>query len=310
MIDIEQFIKCIIYYGKIQSFVIANKVYNIDNLRKFHNYIKQDIILKSCTKVDANSLLDIACGRGGDLQKWLNNKINLKYILAFDSHKESIFSSIRKGDEFDGAIARFQNIKRQYKGKIPFINFQYLDMQDQNILKRLNNLDFNKQYDIVSCQFALHYFCKNQESLNNLLQIVSKKLRKDGLFIGTATDGDIIHNILTKGNVNIPMLSLVKQNMNNYLFYIDTDDNKKLEQQKTTNKDRQNYFELKGVSSEYYLFKNQLKDLALKNNLELIEYRSFYDWYKQYKRSNSYKELSIYEMVISFLNFSFVFKKL
>jgi mRNA (guanine-N7-)-methyltransferase len=282
MISINKFIDCIIKYGKIQNFIISNKVTNIENLRKFHNYIKLQLILQASDETNAKNLLDIACGRGGDLQKWL--RTNIKYIFAFDSHKESIFSSIKKGNNFDGAIARFQNIKQSYKNKMPFINFKALDILDSNILNKINSFDSNKTYDIVSCQFALHYFAKDDNTLDCVLKVISSKLRKDGLFIGTATDGDLINNILKYGNVNIPLLTLVKREKNNYLFYIHTENKKDLT--------RLNYFELQGVSSEFYIFKEKLKNIASKNNLELIEYKSFYDWYK------------------SFLNFSFVFKKI
>lgn len=303
MSRIEQFIFCIVNYGKIQNFFVSYKSNDIDKLRKFHNFIKSNLIIDTCNKINANSLLDIACGRGGDLQKWLNKKLNLKYILAFDSHKDSIYSSLNKGGDFDGAIARFQNVKQNFKGRMPFINFKFLDILNKDALSKLNQIDSNKIYDVVSCQFAMHYFCKNEEILNNTLNIISKKLRKGGLFIGTATDGDIIHNILEQGNVYIPLLTLVKQSINNYLFYIQTNpDLKRLT--------RQNYFEIQGVSSEYYLFKEQLRILALKNGLELVEYKSFYDWYKIYKKTPIYNEMTIYEMIVSFLNFSFIFKKI
>ena len=302
MIDIDKFINCIIKLGKIHNFIIQNKNLHIENLRKFHNFIKLNIIIDSCKKTNAKNLLDIACGRGGDLQKWLNNKINLKYILAFDSHKESIFSSLKKGDDFDGAIARFQNIKQSYKGKMPFINFKNLNILDVKILEKLNSIDSNKEYDVISCQFALHYFNKNQLILNNTLKIISLKLKKGGLFIGTSTDGDLMYKILNNGNVNIPMLTLIKKDFNNYLFYIQT------EKSKTVT--RQNYFELQGVSSEFYIFKENLKNIALQHNLQLVEYKSFYEWYQIYKKTQAFQRLSIYEMLISFLNFSFIFKKI
>jgi mRNA (guanine-N7-)-methyltransferase len=302
MIDIEKFIFCLIKLSKIHNFKISNKINDIENLRKFHNNIKNNLIINSCLETNATSLLDIACGRGGDLQKWINNKLNLKYILAFDSHKESIFSSIKKGDSFDGAIARFLNIKNYYKGKLPFINFKYLNILDSNILNQINKIDSNKHYDVISCQFALHYFSQNDQTLNNVLNIISKKLSKNGLFIGTATDGDLINNILSKGNVNIPLLTLIKQLNNNYLFYIQTD--------KTKNLTRQNYFELQGVSSEFFLFKEKLKILCENNNLELVNYTSFYEYYLNYKKLKPDLQMSIYQMIISFLNFSFVFRKI
>lgn len=299
---IANFINCIIQHGKIHNFIISNKFSQIENLRQFHNFIKFQLLLYAKNQTNAKNLLDIACGRGGDLQKWF--KLNFNYILAFDSHAKSIYSSKKKGDDFDGAIARFNSLKQNYKSKIPFINFKNLDILNSDILSKLNNIDSNKLYDIISCQFALHYFCKNDDVLNNILSIISKKLKKNGLFIGTATDGDLINNILINGNVNIPLLTLIKQRQNNYLFYIQTDN--------TKNITRQNYFQLQGVSSEFLLFKDNLSKIALKNNLELIEFKSFYDWYLEYISKYDIKtyELSVYEMIISFLNFSFIFKKI
>ena len=298
--NIQRFVNCIVLYGKIQNFIISHKNLNIDNLRKFHNLIKSNLIINYSKGAD--NFLDIACGRGGDLQKWLNPKLNLKYILAFDYHKDSIYSSIRKGGSYDGAIARFLNIKNTYNRKLPFINFKNLSLLDPNVLDKINKIDSNKKYDVVSCQFAMHYFCENSSILDKVLNVISKKLSKGGYFIGTATDGDIIHNILSYGNVNIPLLSLIKMKQNNYLFYIQTSNQKDLT--------RQNYFEVQGVSSEFYLFKEQFKTLALKNNLELVSFKSFNEWYKEMKGNKSFNELSVYELVVSFMNFSFVFKKI
>lgn len=300
MIPIDKFIFCIIKLAKINNFIIKNyKTDNIDNLRKFHNFIKSQLIIESCLKTNAINLLDIACGRGGDLQKWLNTKLNLKYVLAVDNHKESIFNSIKKGDSYDGAIARFNTVKKNYKGNLPFINFKYADILDKDIINTLNRLDSNKMYDVISCQFALHYFCEDDSKLEHTLKLISSKLKNNGLFIGTATDGDLIKNILDNSDIkDIPLLTLIKKSNNNYLFFIDTN--------KISNIKTQNYFEIKGVSSEYYLFKDKLTKLAQKYNLKLIEYISFYDWYQIYKQKKL--DLTIYEMLISFLNFSFIFK--
>ena len=214
MTKIDTFIQCIIKYGKIQNFIINNNTDNIDNLRKFHNYIKNKLIITALESTRAINFLDIACGKGGDLYKWLtDSKFNkLEYILAFDSHEESIYSSLKKNNTYDGAIARFQNIKKNYKRKMPFINFKKLNVLDKNILSEINKIDNNKTYNIVSCQFALHYFCEDDTMLNNVLNVVSKKLKKGGLFIGTATDGDLIKNILNHGPVDIPLLTIIKKN--------------------------------------------------------------------------------------------------
>lgn len=316
---IPKLINCILEIGKIQNFILnINTDKNglnsgITNLRKFHNLIKNELIIYNSINTKSKSLLDIACGRGGDIHKWIQAKLN--YIFAFDNHSESIYSEINKGSTFDGAIGRFKQIKATYKGKIPYMKFQHIDILSKDALLKINNSDSSRIYDIVSCQFAFHYFCKDASSMEHVLSIISKKLKKDGLFIGTATDGDLIYNILEQGDVNIPLLTLLKNSKEetNYYFYI-TETNNTL----SNSNIRKNYFEIQGVSSEFYLFKQKFKELAAKYNLELIEYKSFYDWYlllinKIKPGQTGYKELqqmSIYEFIISFLNFSFIFKKI
>ena len=282
---------CIIKTGKIQNFNInIHNKYDINELRKFHNFIKKELINYATNYNNATSLLDIAVGRGGDIQKWIFSK--LKYIVGFDNHGPSIYNSLKEGNDFDGAISRFNNIRS--KQKVPFIKFYKLSALNSNTLSFLNSKDFNKKYDIVSCQFALHYFAKSKDTLKTVLSLVSSKLVKNGLFIGTATNGDLIKNILNNGDVNIPLLTLLKNN-DAYLFNIDSDKNK-------LNK---NYFEIQGISEEYYLLKDDLIDIAKQCNLELVNIESFYNWYNNYKQ-----KLTIYEQIISFLNFSFIFKKL
>ena len=296
---ISQFINCIINLSKIHNFILTNYVdgttpTSINNLRKFHNLIKKDLILKAVSDTKAECLLDIACGRGGDIHKWMMAR--LKCVYAFDSHHESV----------NEAISRFNEIKKNNRGKIPFIKFKTLNSLNRDIIEMVNQFDNKKVYDIVSCQFALHYFSENDDTLRNTLRLVSKKLKKGGLFIGTASDGDLIKQNLSVGNVNIPLLNLSKTNKdNNYLFYINEN-----QSQSTIN-----YFELQGVSSEYYLLKNKIKTIAEEEEigLELVQFKSFYDWYNEIivnSKVNKTIQLSPYEMIISFLNFSFIFRKI
>jgi mRNA (guanine-N7-)-methyltransferase len=306
---LAKFINCIINFYKIHNFILKSTPnLNINNLRIFHNLIKKKLIINSSKNSNAKYLLDIACGRGGDIQKWISS--NLNYVFAFDNHTKSIYNSIQKKDEYDGAISRFLQVKKTFKGKLPYIQFTSLDVLQDNILEILNSKDKNKIYDIVSCQFALHYFSKDDNTLDKILNLVSQKLKKGGLFIGTATNGDLINELLKIGNVNIPLLTLVKKDNNSYYFNIK-------EHNEINNKFSKNYFEIQGASLEFYLYKDKLIKIADKNNLELIEYKTFYEWYNELindKTISKYDKLRLnnmspYEMIISFLNFSFIFKK-
>ena len=253
---------------------------SIDNLRQFHNFIKFSLIEFS-KKNGGTTLLDIAVGRGGDLFKWQSN--NFKVVVGFDPHKESI----------DEARHRL-NTQLKLKKKHPYTKYFTLDVLDTHILQKLNNLEFNIKgiethtYDVVSCQFAFHYFVKY---MDHVLNFISLKLNNGGIFIGTASDGDKINNLLESGPVSNNLLKINKINNEKYTFNI-------------TSSSSNTYFDVKGESEEFFLFKDKLIHTAQIYNLHLLEIKSFEDWYKCYPH-----ELSEDEKYISFLNFSFSFIK-
>ena len=50
-------------------------------------------------------------------------------------------------------------------------------------------------FDVVSCQFAIHYFYKDQASLENFLMNVSSNLVRGGQFVGTCMDGRLVDHL-------------------------------------------------------------------------------------------------------------------
>ena len=253
---------------------------SITDLRKFHNYIKS-ALLEFSSKNGKSTLLDIAVGRGGDLFKWHHNKF--KIVIGFDPHQESI-------NEAKNRLFSQLKTKKIY----PFIKFYTLDMLDYNIIHKLNSLEStikgleSHTYDVVSCQFAFHYFVKH---LDHVLNFISQKLNTGGIFIGTATDGDMIYKLLEKENFANNLLNISKIDNEKYTFNI-------------TSESSDTYFDVKGESCEYFLFKDNFIRKAQHYNLQLLEIKSFSEWYELYPY-----EMSEAESKISFLNFSFVFIK-
>ena len=58
-------------------------------LKKLHNRIKRTLLQLFAS--DADRLLDLACGRGGDLHKWLDCRI--KYVRGYDIADGEVWSS-------------------------------------------------------------------------------------------------------------------------------------------------------------------------------------------------------------------------
>ena len=292
MVEREDVAICIIRNGFLSN-ITAGKKTNIDSMRKFHNWIKYNLIQNAVELSNKDCLLDLSVGRGGDLNKWKTNGI--EYVTGIDIDRDSIFASVQRGDKFDGAIARLKNMRIRK----PFVRFYNLSVLDPNVLDKLNFLDRHRNYSIVSCQFAFHYFTENNITLNHTLGLISNKLKPGGIFIATFSNGDYIKNNLKMDNIDFGSLKLKKLNGNAYSFMLNA----------MNETSGINYFELIDTNREYYANIDNMVNLAKSNGLELIQIKDFYGWYKDYKKSQQFNKLDFQEMLISFLNISIILKK-
>ena len=208
-----------VYYSRITS---RNKS-EIKPMLDFHNlFIKYKLINCVCEIKKAESLLDLACGKAGDLPKW--KKGNLKFIFGVDISKDNI-ENIK-----DGACVRFCNQRKNFKktkavfcvadtsknlksGKASnseeykkILNVLYgSDLINKSSLspgfRELWNLGSNK-FDIVSLQFALHYYFKDLKSLKGLVLNIKENIKEGGYFVGTCFDGSTIFDKLKKKKKN------------------------------------------------------------------------------------------------------------
>ena len=254
-----------------------------ESLRKFHNWIKLQLILDAKKYTSGEKLLDVAVGRGGDIFKW--SKAKFKYVTGFDSDSKSIYEK----KSFEGAIKRYSSVKSEMN--MPKCFFWNISATNPFVLNILNGKDQNTIYDVVSCQFSFHYFVNDMDIVLNM---ISKKLKSGGLFIGTATDGDLIEENLRCGNINKSAIDINKLSENCYDFNL-----------KSERTSRETYFEYRGESKEYLLHKKYLIEKCKEFNMHLIKILNFHEWNDIYKGNPLSKE----EMFCSFLNFSFVFKK-
>jgi mRNA (guanine-N7-)-methyltransferase len=288
-LSITNLLQCIKESGVKEQFIsdIGNEKYNtiikdmrnestIIGIRDFHNWIKLVLISNISKIISSNdtSILDIAVGRGGDIAKW--NKSNIKYVFGFDKSEKSITN---QDPEDQGAIERLANFKGSKFKDIQFLVANALKPSK----KLLTTIDsFLKKnsihgFDIVSCQFALHYFFKSETDIKIVLTLVSHYLKNGGYFIGTTTNGDYIKNIFKdiKEKVYSTNLFRIQRNFNKilkspygneYTFTIfDT-------------KDRANYFNTIGLSTEYIVNFKTLEEVAATVGLVPVKLNIFEDY--------------------------------
>eukprot|EP00729_Bicosta_minor_P017895 gene17895-32368_t len=119
-------------------------------LKRFHNSRKRELVqaLSWC----ADAVLDLACGRGGDIQKWLG--AGVQTVLGIDI----------SANEVEEARARY---KAAAKGR-GMASDAYQFKQSSG-LGKTPLMEWGRKYQSVSCQFSLHYFFASEATLSAFL---------------------------------------------------------------------------------------------------------------------------------------------
>ncbi|TPX10242.1 uncharacterized protein E0L32_001439 [Thyridium curvatum] len=187
----------------------------IKGLRSFNNWIKSCIIQKFSPdeefalghrdRSSANELLvlDIGCGKGGDLGKWQQAPQKVQLYVGLDPADVSIaqarerYLQMGRGGGGRGGRgghhrrppprvfdARF-HVKDCYSSSIADVNIVSEVGFDSNPLKR-------NGFDVVSMMFCMHYAFESEQKARIMLQNVASALKKGGRFIGCIPNSDVI----------------------------------------------------------------------------------------------------------------------
>ena len=165
----------------------------LHNMRQYHNRVKEHVIRKAaalCLPEPTQSnkgtstlhVLDLACGRGGDLHKWA--KTGCDNYMGIDISDELLAE----------AKSRARDMKTKYPRFHP--DFQHADLRHEPIVYDMGH----RTSDIVSCQFALHYFYETEEAFNNFSGVIKRTLRPGGVFIASLFDGYRVFDLCARGD--------------------------------------------------------------------------------------------------------------
>jgi hypothetical protein len=201
-----------VYYNR------KSKETNTRSLRDFHNrFVKKKLILSVASS--GSNLIDMSVGKAGDIQKWIDAR--LSFVFGIDYSKDNI------ENKMDGACARYIKIRRKKRNMFDalFINgnssmnirntsaaFDSKSKMIINAIMGVGTKDESKLgkgvykhfgkvkegFDIVSNQFSIHYFFKDNLSVNEFVRNCSENCKIGGYAIGTCYDGQKIFNRLKK----------------------------------------------------------------------------------------------------------------
>jgi hypothetical protein len=189
-----------------------------EGLKNFHNLYVKKLLISGASK-QGDSLIDFACGKAGDLSKWIAAK--LSFVFGVDYSKDNLENRL------DGACARYLKSRKTNK-HMPYALFAHgnsaFNIKDGSAMlndraKQITAAVFGnghkdsdkigkgvaRQYgkgdggfNVASCQFAIHYFFENPDTVRGFLKNVAECTKLNGYFIGTSYDGKMIFKDLKK----------------------------------------------------------------------------------------------------------------
>jgi len=318
----------------------------IKGLQDFHNkYIKNEILLRKTLRGENKHLLDLACGKGGDLFKWVFNRA--KYVVGIDYAGDNIldssngiykrymdalielgFDRVPKmafiiGDSSKniitgeaGTTPEESNMLRSIFGKYP------TDGPVPQYIDKVMVGSFRAGADVASCMFAIHYFFENAEKLNGFLKNLSETVKIGGYFVGCCFDGNKVFNLLKnveKGRSrigkegDIPIWSITKDYSNDVLTADDESIGLGIDVE---------FISIGATHKEYLvpfdLLKNKLSDIGFElldaNTLKELGLHSstntFNESYKMAEKNGRKYTMPESVKEFSFLNRWFIFKRM
>ena len=156
-------------------------------------------------------ILDLACGKGGDLGKWVLHNRGVQSYVGSD---------VARGSLVDAAV-RARKMKNQLKNRCTFIcadlghdvpgrpRNKNSDRKMQKLLSwslqndnnvgdpvftevRGGGIQPNDKFDVVSIQFAIHYMMQTEKRARRFFQTVSELLDIGGNLIATTIDARVV----------------------------------------------------------------------------------------------------------------------
>ena len=269
----------------------------------FHNRIKESLY-KSTVKA-GDTLLELAVGRGGDIQKWKKTKPSK--VVGMDISQSNLESPRQ------GACVRY--INERGKDKLPPALFIKADMtqplyeQDNRYIKLLageepastpylENFANLKEFDAIACQFAIHYACESEAAFRVFVDNLVKHGK--GMFFGTCLDGASVYSLLL-GNKGYTFRSDEKV-FGEFVKEYEDGDGWSEEFGKAIRVQLESFEQ---PQKEYLVPFEKVKEIMSEVGYELVSSMMFGDHYAQQNSITLTQE----HQKFSFLHRSFVFKK-
>ncbi|XP_017097153.1 mRNA cap guanine-N(7) methyltransferase [Drosophila bipectinata] len=166
-------------------------------MRNFNNWVKSQLINEYMAQIkeqkrvgDALRVLDMCCGKGGDLLKW--EKASISHLICTDIAEVSIEQCQRR---YQDILRRAENSKFSNK-----FTAEFFACDSTLVRLRERYKDPSLQLNLVSCQFAFHYCFESLAQADCMMRNAAECLKPGGFFIATIPDAyEIVRRLKAAG---------------------------------------------------------------------------------------------------------------
>ncbi|XP_069425148.1 mRNA cap guanine-N(7) methyltransferase isoform X2 [Ovis canadensis] len=167
------------HYNELQEVGLEKRSQSrIFYLRNFNNWMKSVLIGEFLEKVRQRkkrniTVLDLGCGKGGDLLKWKKGRID-KLVCT-----DIADVSVRQCQQ------RYEDMKNRCRDNEYIFSAEFItaDCSKELLIDKFR--DQEMCFDICSCQFVCHYSFESYEQADVMLRNACERLSPGGYFIGT-----------------------------------------------------------------------------------------------------------------------------
>ncbi|RMZ68834.1 mrna cap methyltransferase [Pyrenophora seminiperda CCB06] len=168
----------------------------IKGLRSFNNWVKSSIIQKFIGDERNLKILDVGCGKGGDLGKWEKSR-KVELYVGCDPADVSIkqardrFMQMQKKNRrlFHGEFYA-KDCFGEWLGDIPIIKEVGID-PGAGGGNAMSQRWGGGGWDMVTMMFCMHYAFESESKARGMLRNVAGALKKGGRFIEDQEDGEV-----------------------------------------------------------------------------------------------------------------------
>ncbi|KAK0667965.1 mRNA capping enzyme-domain-containing protein [Cercophora samala] len=191
----------------------------IKGLRSFNNWVKSCIIQKFAPDEDHSPgarergqtsnnrllVLDIGCGKGGDLGKWQQAPQTVDLYVGLDPADVSIEQARDRYRSMNRPGGGGRGGRGGHRGRPPPRIFEARFHAKDCFAETIGDIDIIRQvgfnsssvsssqgFDVVSMMFCMHYAFETEQKARQMLKNVAGALKKGGRLIGCIPNSDVI----------------------------------------------------------------------------------------------------------------------